>query len=284
MEQLSSIQEVRRKTYTIREHVIRMLFNANSWHAPAALSIVDILTVLYFVVMRHNPKNPRWEDRDRFILSKGHGCSALYAVLAEAGYFSKDELMNYRKPYGILQGHPNMSVTPGVEMSTGSLGQGLSIGVGMVLGRRLDKRTFRVYVLISDGESQEGQTWEAAMAAAHFKLDNLIVIQDYNKLSASWRIQNAMGIEPLCLKWQAFGWDVLEIDGHNIQEIINALENAEHVKGKPTVIIAHTVKGKGVSFMEDVVEWHSRRVSQKDAKRALEELKYERSKLFRRQR
>jgi len=276
---LNSIKDLEKKTYEIRESVIRMLANANAWHAGSNLSIVDILTVLYFSFMRHDPKNPEWKDRDRFILSKGHGCATLYAVLAQIGYFPKEELMNYRKSCGMLEGHPNMATTPGVEMSTGCLGQGLSAGVGMALAGELDKKTFRIFVLIGDGESQEGQIWEAAMAAAHYKLDNLVCILDYNKCQSGWRIEDAMRIEPLTLKWHSFGWYVIEIDGHNIQEILDAFGNASDVKGKPTVIVAHTIKGKGVSFMEDVVEWHARPVTQEDGERALEELAYKKSKL-----
>lgn len=276
---LNSVKNLEKKTYEIRESVIRMLANANSWHAGSALSIVDILTVLYFSCMHHDPKDPMWKDRDRFILSKGHGCAALYAVLAETGYFSKEELMNYRKPSSMLQGHPNMVTTPGVEMCTGCLGQGLSAGVGMSLGGKLDKKTFRVFVLLGDGEAQEGQIWEAAMAAAHYNLDKLIAILDYNKLSCFYRIQDSMGIEPLTLKWRAFGWHVIEIDGHSIPEILDAFENAGKVKGNPTVIVAHTIKGKGVSFMEDIIEWHVNVVTQQDSERALKELEYKKSKL-----
>ena len=276
---LSSVKDLEKKTYEIRESIIKMLAHANAWHAGPALSIVDILTVLYFSCMRYDPKDPGWKDRDRFILSKGHGCAALYAVLAEAGYFPKEELMRYRKPSSILEGHPNMATIPGVEMSTGCLGQGLSAGVGMALGGKLDTKMFRVFVVIGDGESQEGQIWEAAMAAAHYKLDNLVAIQDYNKCQSEWRVSDAMGIEPLTLKWRSFGWHVQEIDGHNIQEILDALDVATSVKGKPTVIVAHTIKGKGVSFMEDVLQWHVNPVTKEDGERALKELKYKKSKL-----
>jgi len=268
----AAITDLKEKANKIRQDVIKILATAHSWHGPSSLSPADLVTALYFNVMRVNPKNPNWQDRDRFVLSKGHACSLLYAVLAEKGFFPKEELPNYRKPFSILQGHPCITSTPGVEMSTGSLGQGLSAAVGMAIGGKLDKKDFRVYALLSDGEMQAGQTWEAAMAAAHYKLDNLTAIVDYNKLQATARVEEEMAVEPLAAKWRAFGWHVIEINGHDMQKILDAFQEAKGVKGKPSVIIAHTIKGKGVSFMEDMVDWHGKIVTEEDAKRALEEL------------
>jgi len=273
----TAIADLEERANKVRQDVIKTLAAAHSWHAPSSLSPADLVTALYFHVMRVNPKNPNWQDRDRFVLSKGHACSLLYVVLAEKGYFSKDELPNYRKPSSILQGHPCLTSTPGVEMSTGSLGQGLSAAVGMAIGGKLDKKDFRVYALLSDGEMQAGQTWEAAMAAAHYKLDNLTAIIDYNKLQATARVEEEMAVEPLASKWRAFGWHVIEINGHDMQEILDAFQEANGVKAKPSVIVAHTVKGKGVSFMENVVDWHGKIVTEEDAKRALEELQRGRS-------
>jgi transketolase len=222
--------------------------------------------------MHHNPQNPKWPDRDRFVLSKGHGAPALYATLARSGYFDLSELNNLRKLGSILQGHPDMKVTPGVEISTGSLGQGLSMANGMALALKLDKRAARVYVLMGDGENQEGQIWEAAMAAAHYRLDNLCGIIDYNGLQIDGPVNEIMKIEPIRDKWLAFGWEVFEIDGHNFAEIISALDQAETVKNKPCLILAHTIKGKGVSFFEGKVKYHGVAPTDEELEKALFEL------------
>lgn len=249
-----------------------MLTEAGSGHPGGSLSIADILTVLYFHKMRHDPKNPKWDDRDRFVLSKGHGVPAQYALLAKSGYFSEEELMSLRKTGSRLQGHPDRSRLPGLEASTGSLGQGLSIAVGMAVAGKMDKKNYRIYCMVGDGESQSGQIWEAAMCAAKYKLDNLTAILDYNKIQLDDRVNIVMEIEPVKDKWKSFGWNVMEIDGNDIPKIIDALDDAEKVKGKPTIIIAHTVKGKGVSYMEDSVDWHGKAPSKELAEQAIREL------------
>ena len=259
----------------IRQHVIEMIYTAGSGHPGGSLSAADIITALYFHIMKHNPKKPDWEDRDRFILSKGHAAPALYAALAEAGYFSVDELKTLRKLGSRLQGHPDMRKTPGVEMSTGSLGQGISAAIGFALAGKLDRKLYTVYCLIGDGESNEGEVWEAAMCAAHYKLDNLIVFLDRNKLQIDGETEKVMSIEPLAPKWEAFNWYVDEINGHSMKEIIDAVEKAKEVKGKPKMIIAHTIKGKGVSFMEMNVGFHGRAPNREEYEQAMRELKSE---------
>jgi len=221
--------------------------------------------------MRHDPSKPGWETRDRMILSKGHGCSTLYAVLAEAGYFPKEELMTFRKFNSRLQGHPQLGL-PGLEASTGSLGQGLSIANGMALAARLDKKDTRVYCLMGDGELNEGQIWEAAMSASHYNLDNLCGIVDFNKIQIDGWCEDVMSVEPLAEKWKSFCWHVIECDGHNFEELINALDEAEKTKGKPTIILAHTTKGKGVSFIENQAKWHGIAPKKDELERALKEL------------
>lgn len=266
------IELLKAKTRAIRQHIIRMLTSAGSGHPGGSLSAVEILVTLYFHKMRHNPKDPHWPERDRFLLSKGHAAPVWYATLAEAGYFGVGELGSLRKLGSIFQGHPDMKRTPGVESSSGSLGQGLSIANGLALAGRLDKKSYRVYVLIGDGESQEGQIWEAAMASAHYKLDNLCAIQDYNGLQIDGAIDKVMSPLPLTEKWRAFGWNVIELDGHNIRQLISAYDQAETVKGKPTMIVARTIKGKGVSFMEGKAEWHGKAPTKEQAEKALKEL------------
>lgn len=248
-----------------------MLAKAGSGHPGGSLSSTDIIACLYFEVMRHNPKEPKWQDRDRFHLSKGHCCPAVYAVLALCGYISKEELWTLRKLGSVLQGHPDKR-TPGIEVASGSLGQGLSVALGMALAGRMDNRSYRVYCLMGDGELQEGNIWEAAMAAAHFKLDNLCAIVDYNHFQIDGKTEDIMNLEPLLNKWEAFGWHVIQCDGHNIEKLLNAFEKAKTVKLKPTVIIADTVKGKGVSFMEHVVDFHGRAPTEKEREIALKEL------------
>ena len=267
-----SVEQLTKKAKKIRRLIVKMLAQAGSGHPGGSLSSTDVVTCLYFSVMRHKPNNPAWPGRDRFHLSKGHCCPLWYAVLAECGYFSEKELWKLRKVGSILQGHPDWR-TPGVDVASGSLGQGLSVSLGMALAARLDRRNYRVYCLMGDGEIQEGQIWEAAMAAAHYKADNLCAVVDYNGYQIDGKVSEVMGLEPLARKWQAFGWQALAIDGHNIKEILAAFKTAQELKGKPTVIIARTTKGKGVSFMENVVDFHGRAPSAEEAKQALEELR-----------
>ncbi|MEW6425158.1 MAG: transketolase [Bacillota bacterium] len=260
------------KAREIRAHIIKMTAAAGSGHPGGSLSAADIVTTLYFHLMRINPQNPSWPDRDRFVLSKGHAAPLLYAVLAERGFFPVAELLTLRKLGSRLQGHPDMKSLPGVEMSTGSLGQGLSAGNGMALAAKLDGRDYRVFVLLGDGEIQEGMVWEAAMAAAHYRLDNVTAFLDHNGLQIDGPVAEVMSPEPVTDKWKAFGWDVQEIDGHDIAQIIKAVEAARQVKGKPQMIIAETCKGKGVSFMENQVDWHGTAPKPEQAEKALTEL------------
>ena len=255
----------------IRRHIIRDIYEAGSGHPGGSLSATEIITALYFYIMRHDPKKPKWENRDRFVLSKGHSCPALYAALAESGYFDVKELLTLRKLGSRLQGHPSMK-TPGIDICTGSLGQGLSVAVGMALGARLDRKLYRVFVLLGDGELQCGEVWEAAMAAAHYKLDNITAIVDRNRLQIDGNTEKIMSIEPLPFKFKAFGWHVTEINGHNFNEIISAIENGFKIKGKPKVVIAHTTKGKGVSFMEGSVAFHGKPPNDEQFKIAMKEL------------
>lgn len=267
-----STVELKAKAKLLRRHIIEMTAAAGSGHPGGSLSSADIVTALYFKVLRHDPHNPHWPDRDRFILSKGHAAPLLYAALAESGYFPADELLTLRKLGSRMQGHTDRGITPGVEMSSGALGQGLSFGIGVALAARLDGRDHRVYVLLGDGECDEGQVWEAAMAAAHYKLDSITAIVDRNNLQIDGWCCDVMNTEPLPDKWRAFGWNVIEVDGHDMEQLIDAFEQAKKVKGQPTVIIAHTVKGKGVSFMENKAEYHGKAPSAEEAKRALKEL------------
>lgn len=268
----SKLQELTAKATTIRQDIIRMLGESKSGHPGGSLSATDIVTTLYFHEMKVDPANPHWPDRDRFILSKGHAAPVLYAALAEKGYFPREELMTLRKTGSRLQGHPSMKHLPGVDMSTGSLGQGLSAANGMALAGRLDGKSYRVHVVLGDGEIQEGQVWEAAMAAAHYKLDNLVAILDHNGLQIDGPTHDVMSPEPVADKWRAFGWHVEKINGHDFTEIINALEKAKTVQGKPTMIVADTIKGKGVSFMENQVGWHGSAPSPEQTSQALGEL------------
>jgi transketolase len=223
--------------------------------------------------MRIDPENPDWPDRDRFILSKGHACPVWYAALAERGYFDKAHLKTLRQMGSILQGHPDMNKTPGIDMTAGSLGHGLPAGLGMALSGKMQQKDFHVFVIIGDGESQEGSIWEASMAAPNFKLDNLTAILDYNHLQNDHSVDDIMPIHPVVDKWQAFGWNVIEIDGHNMAQVVDALEKAKAHKGAPTMIVANTVKGKGVSYMENVCEWHGKAPCQEEADQALKELR-----------
>jgi len=260
------------KARQIRRDIILMLAEAGSGHPGGSLSAADVVACLYFHVMRHDPKRPDWPERDRFILSKGHACPVLYAALAESGYFPKEQLLTLRKLGSPLQGHPDMRKLPGVEMTTGSLGQGLSTCVGMALAAKLDKSPRRIFVMIGDGESQEGQIWEASMAAAHYRLDNITAILDFNGLQIDGPNEKVMTVQPVVDKWKAFGWNVIEIDGHDLPQILEALSPERTVPGKPTMIIAHTVKGKGVSFMEGVVDFHGKAPTREQAEKALAEL------------
>ena len=266
------VSELNKKARKIRREVIRMLTSAGSGHPGGSLSAVDIFIALYFCEMQFDPKDPCWPDRDRFILSKGHAAPVLYAVLAEMGYFPKEELMTLRQVNSRLQGHPDCRLVPGVEMSTGSLGQGLSVANGLALGLKLDKKKSRVYVLLGDGEIQEGQVWEAAMTASHYKNDNLTAIIDRNGLQIDGHTEEIMGVDPITDKWKAFGWEVFEVDGHNIAEIAEACEKAKQVKNKPTIIVAYTVKGKGVSFMEGKLNYHGVAPTKEEEIKALKEL------------
>ncbi|MDD5575170.1 MAG: transketolase [Candidatus Omnitrophica bacterium] len=265
------IKELEDKAKEIRAMIVQMLARAGSGHPGGSLSSTDILTCLYYAVMRHNPKDPGWPDRDRFHLSKGHCCPALYAVLAEQGYFSKDELWKLRKFGCLLQGHPERH-TPGIEVCSGSLGQGLSVALGMSLAARLDHKDYRTYCLLGDGEIQEGNIWEAAMAAAHYKSDNLCAILDYNGFQIDGRVAEVMAVEPLADKWRSFGWYCIEADGHNMAAVHKAFATAKKIKEKPTIIIAKTIKGKGVSFMENVVDFHGRAPSRDEHDLAMKEL------------
>ena len=257
----------------IRRHVVRMIAKAGTGHPGSSLSTVDLLVALFYSKLRHNPQQPAWPDRDRFVMSKGHGCPALYAVLAEMGYFSVDKLDTLRQFGSILQGHPCMKTTPGIEISGGSLGQGLSVGLGIALAAKLDKKDYRTYVMLGDGELAEGQVWEAAMAASHYKADNLCAIIDQNGLQIDGFIHEIMSSHPIPDKWRGFGWHVIEINGHDYKAILSAYDEAEKIKDRPTVIVAKTIKGKGVSFMENQVDWHGKAPSKEEAERALAELK-----------
>jgi len=256
----------------LRRHIITMTGKAGSGHPGGSLSAVEILTTLYFRVLRHKPLAPQWTNRDRFILSKGHAAPLLYATLAECGYFPIDELLTLRQMDSRLQGHTDRTLTPGVEMSAGALGQGLSFAIGVALAGRLNSKDYRVYVLLGDGECDEGQVWEAAMAAAHFKVDNLVAIVDNNGQQIDGWNRDVMNLDPFPSKWQAFGWHVIEVDGHDFTQLTQAFNQAKLVKGQPTVIIAHTIKGKGVSFMENNPDFHGKAPTAGEVKLALKEL------------
>jgi transketolase len=270
------IQRLKKITQEIRVDIIRMLTEAGSGHPGGSLSAAEIVTTLFFHKMRHRPEEPFWPERDRFILSKGHCCPVLYAALAEAGYIPKEELLTLRKLGSRLQGHPYPGPPnrrlPGVEAATGSLGQGLSIAIGMALAGRLAKREYRVYAMLGDGECQAGQIWEAVMLAPKYQLDHLSAIVDRNKIQNDDFVERTLSLEPFRAKWEAFGWHVIQINGHEIPQVVKALDEAEAVKGKPTVIIAHTVKGKGVSFMENNPDWHGKAPSREEAERAIQEI------------
>lgn len=249
-----------------------MLGEAKSGHPGGSLSAVETVVTLYWDVMRHDPANPAWPDRDRFILSKGHGAPVLYAAMAECGYCPVDQLNTLRKLGSIYQGHPDKRFLPALEASTGSLGEGLSVAVGLGMAARADKRPSRIYVMLGDGEIQEGQIWEAAMFGAFHKLDNVVAIVDYNRIQLDGWVKDIMEIEPLADKWRSFGWHAIEVDGHDVAALQKAFAEAASVKGKPTVLIAHTVKGKGVSFMENNPKYHGVAPTQEEVEKALKEL------------
>jgi transketolase len=265
-------QKLEETAKQLRRDIIAMLVEAGSGHPGGSLSAVEILTYLYFAEMQIDPQNPTWPDRDRFVLSKGHAAPVLYAALTERGFFPREELFTLRKIDSRLQGHPDMKKIPGVDMSTGSLGQGISAAVGMGLAGKLDQKAYRVFALLGDGEIEEGQVWEAAMAAAHYQLDNLIAFLDYNGLQIDGPVREVMSPEPIEDKFRAFGWHVERINGHSFTEIAAAVETAKRVEDKPSMIIADTVKGKGVSFMENQVGWHGNAPSREQAEKALVEL------------
>jgi transketolase len=254
------IEELKEKAKAIRTDVITMIYKAGEGHPGGSLSVADIVTALYFHFMRIDPKNPEWEDRDRFILSKGHACPVWYSALTELGFYPKAALGTLRKLGSPFQGHPDMSIAPGVDMSAGSLGHGLSIGVGMALMGKLDRKDYTVYVILGDGELNEGQVWEGAMCAAKYHLDNLLTIVDYNRLQIDGPTDEVMPLDPLGEKWRAFNWRVFEIDGNDMAQVVETIEAARERQGSPSVIIANTLKGKGVSYMEGRVDWHGGKV------------------------
>ncbi len=258
--------------YKIRKHAIDGVHSAKSGHPGGSLSIADIMSVLYFDEMKVDPKNPKDPDRDRFVLSKGHCAPALYGTLAERGFFPKEDVVTFRNASSYLQGHPDMKNTPGVDMSTGSLGQGICAANGMALAAKLDNKDYRVYVVLGDGECEEGQVWEAAMFAAHYKLDNVVAFLDFNGLQIDGDITKVMNPTPLDKKFEAFGWNVITIDAHSIEEIKDALAKAKEVKGKPTLILAKSVKGKGVSYMENNAGWHGAAPNDEQYEIAVKEL------------
>ncbi|HEX5774121.1 MAG TPA: transketolase [Geomobilimonas sp.] len=264
------VTHLEEKARQLRVAIVKTLHTSQSGHTGGSLSAIDMVTALYFHKMRHNPADPSWEGRDRFVLCKGHAAPAQYVALAESGYFPREDLMMLRRLGSHLQGHPDSKGTPGVEVCTGSLGQGLSMAVGMALGLRLDQRENRVYALLGDGELQEGQVWEAAMAAAHYKVDNLCAMVDANGLQIDGDVTKVMNVNPIAEKFRAFGWQTLEIDGHDMAAILAALDQAETLKGGPTVIVARTVKGKGVSFFENKAAYHGVTPSDEELPRALE--------------
>ena len=255
---ITDIKELRKISKQIREDIINMVYYAQSGHIGGSLSITDILVALYFNEMNIDEKNPRWEQRDRLVLSKGHCSPALYSSLAIRGFFNREELQTFRKIESNLQGHPDMNKIPGVDMTTGSLGQGLSSANGMAIAGKLDNKDYRVYCILGDGEIEEGQIWEASMSSSKYKLDNLCVIVDNNNLQIDGTVEEVMNIYPIDKKFESFGFNVINIDGNDISQILEALKKAREFKGKPTCIIAKTIKGKGISFMEDIADWHGK--------------------------
>lgn len=269
MENLERIQDICKE---VRADIVRMTSAAGSGHPGGSLSAVEAMTVLYFNVMNHRPAEPDWAERDRFFLSKGHACPVLYSVMARSGYFPVEELLTLRKCGTRLQGHPSCKTLPGIEVSSGSLGQGLSIANGFALSAKVSGTDRRSYCLLGDGELQEGQVWEAIMTAAHYKLDNVCAVVDYNGLQIDGNVENVMGIAPLEDKWRSFNWHVIECNGHDVSQMMAAYEEAKQTKGKPSVIIMKTIKGKGVSFMENVAGWHGKVPNGEELQKALDEI------------
>jgi transketolase len=266
---IDDLEKIARK---LRLNIIKMIGIGQKGHLGGSCSLAEIVTVLYFYKMKHDPGNPHMEDRDRFLLSKGHAALVQYAALAESGYFPMEEIENVKRLGAILQGHPDMSTTPGIEANTGSLGQGLSMACGIAAGLRLDHRKCKVYCIVGDGEIAEGQIWEAALAASYYKLDNLVAILDKNGLQATGQIIERYDTNPLAEKWEAFGWYVTQIDGHNVKEIISALEQVDKIKNRPKMIIAHTVKGKGIDFAEHIAAYHNGELNQEEFELACSKL------------
>jgi transketolase len=268
---MNKIEFLKRKASEIRMELLKMIYEAGTGHTGGSLSNTDILTVLYYHIMDVDPKNPKWADRDRYVQSKGHAVESYWAILADKGFFPKEELKTFSQFKTRLIGHPNNKV-PGVEMNTGALGHGLPISVGMALAAKMDGKSYRVYTLMGDGEQAEGSVWEGAMAASHYKLDNLVAIIDRNGLQITGGTEDVMSIEPFGDKWKAFGWEVVVIDGNDIEQLVNVLEGAPKITGKPTLIVANTVKGKGISFAENVAKWHHYVPSKEEYELAMEEL------------
>jgi transketolase len=266
------VAELERRAKEFRREIIKMISAAGSGHPGGSLSVIDILTALYFHILRHNPKNPSWAERDRLFLSKGHASAALYTCLAYAGYFPREWLGNYRKFGSPLQGHPDVHMLPGIEMPGGSLGQGLSVANGCAMAGKMDGRDYRVFCVLGDGEIDEGSVWEATMTATHHKLDNVTAILDANTAQQTGYTKDIKNTDPKADKWRAFGWTVYEIDGHDFNQILWALQPERVVPDKPTFVVAHTIKGKGVSFMEGAIEFHGKAPTAEETKRALEEL------------
>ena len=275
----SDTKTLKLKANSIRQDIVRMLVESKSGHPAGSLGMADVLSALYFGVMKHDPKNPQSPDRDRLVLSNAHICPVLYATLSEAGYFPKEKLLSLRKLGSSLQGHPHLGALPGIETSGGPLGQGISQALGMAIVSKRERRTWRVFALLGDGELNEGQVWEAMMLAGKFKLDNLIAIIDRNNIQIDGTTDDVLPLEPLADKCRAFGWHTIEIDGNDIQAVVSACESAKATKGKPTMIIAKTVSGKGVSFMERKFGWHGKSPSKEDGNAAIKELMEERRRL-----
>ena len=271
-ESMESMARLREICKDVRADIVRMTAAAGSGHPGGSLSAVEAMTVLYFNVMNHRPAEPEWPDRDRFFLSKGHACPVLYSVMARSGYFPVEELLTLRKCGTRLQGHPSCKTLPGIEVSSGSLGQGLSIANGFALSAKINRKDYRAYCLMGDGELQEGQIWEAIMTAAHYKLDNVCAIVDYNGLQIDGDVEKVMGLAPLQQKWESFNWNVIEADGHDLTALQAAYDSAARTKGKPSVIIMKTIKGKGISFMENVAGWHGKAPNSEELRQALAEI------------
>ena len=269
---ITDVKELENMAKKVRRGILEEVYNAQSGHPGGSLSVADILTVLYFNELHIDENNPKWENRDRMVLSKGHCSPALYSCLANKGFFPVEDLKTFRKLDSYLQGHPDMNKIPGVDMTTGSLGQGLSAGVGMAITGKMDKKDYRVYCILGDGEIEEGQIWEAAMSAKKYALDNLCVIVDNNNLQIDGTVEEVMSPYPIDEKFKSFGFEIIKIDGNNMQEILDAFEVAKNVKGKPVCIIAKTIKGKGVSFMENQVGWHGKAPNEEQYRMAMDEL------------